>query len=122
MLIAKFAASAGISASAVRYYERLGLLPTPARRGGKREYAASDVARLKAIVAARQAGFDMRALKTLRGALENRPALRAIIIAKVQRNEQQIARLNAENRALATLRDCTCADVVACASRLAVHP
>jgi hypothetical protein len=36
--IGEVARKAGLQASAIRYYERLGLLPRPARIGGRRSY------------------------------------------------------------------------------------
>ena len=57
--ISKFAAKSGVSASAVRYYESVGLLPRAERRSGRRVYFARDVPALRLIVALRQAGFSI---------------------------------------------------------------
>lgn len=38
MSIGEVARRAGVAPSAIRYYESLGLLPVPARSGGKRRY------------------------------------------------------------------------------------
>jgi MerR family transcriptional regulator, redox-sensitive transcriptional activator SoxR len=50
---------AGLEPSAIRYYERLGLLPRPARAGGKRRYDESVLDWLALIALARAAGFTM---------------------------------------------------------------
>jgi DNA-binding transcriptional MerR regulator len=39
--IGELARRAGVAASAVRYYERMALLPVPARQNGRRVYAAA---------------------------------------------------------------------------------
>ena len=45
----------GLAPEALRYYERLGLLPSPARNGGRyREYAEDDAERLRLLVGLRQ--------------------------------------------------------------------
>ena len=40
MNIGKLAAQAGLATSAIRYYEKAGLLPTAARTNGRRVYPA----------------------------------------------------------------------------------
>ena len=55
----------GVAPSAIRYYERLGLLPRPARAGGKRRYDASVLEWLSLIALAREAGFTMKEIKRL---------------------------------------------------------
>jgi DNA-binding transcriptional MerR regulator len=51
MSIGEVARRAGIAPSAIRYYERLGLLPTPPRVGGKRRYDATALEWLSRIAA-----------------------------------------------------------------------
>ena len=63
--IGEVAKRAGIQASAVRYYERIGLLPPPERRGGQRRYEPSVVSALAAIGVAKEAGFSLREIKQL---------------------------------------------------------
>ena len=56
----------GVNVETIRYYERIGLAPKPARSdGGRREYDGDDVKRLRFIRRARDLGFsigDIRAL------------------------------------------------------------
>ena len=56
----------GCNVETVRYYERIGLLPRPARSGGRfRRYGSPDVARLKFIRRARQLGFALGEVRQL---------------------------------------------------------
>ena len=59
MRIGELAARANVSTSAVRYYERVGLLPAPARINGRREYAVDALARLAVVLHARAIGFSI---------------------------------------------------------------
>jgi len=67
--IGQLAAAAGVNLETVRYYERIGLMPPPARTGGgHRAYDSAHVQRLAFIRHARALGFgieDIRALLTL---------------------------------------------------------
>ena len=61
MRIAELAHRVGIAPSAVRWYERAGVLPVPDRRdNGYRSYAHFDVARLRLVVALRRLGVAPR--------------------------------------------------------------
>ena len=61
MTIGKVAALAGVSADAIRYYERLGLLPKPTRtRAGYRVYPPEIVKRLNLVRNAQRFGFSLR--------------------------------------------------------------
>jgi MerR family transcriptional regulator, redox-sensitive transcriptional activator SoxR len=64
MLIGALARAAGLSASAIRYYESQGLLPKPVRRGGKRRYSPQDLGRLRIIQLALAAGFTVAETRT----------------------------------------------------------
>lgn len=54
------AVAAGVNLQTLRYYERRGLLPEPARSlGGHRRYDPSAVSRLRAVKAAQRLGFTL---------------------------------------------------------------
>ena len=63
--IGEVARRAGIQASALRYYERIGLMPTPRRVGGKRRYDDDTVQMLKVVQLAQAAGFTIAEIQTL---------------------------------------------------------
>lgn len=65
MSIGEVARRSGVAATAIRYYESLGLLPRPPRAGGKRRYDESVLDWLALIALAREAGFTMREVKQL---------------------------------------------------------
>src|SRR5688572_30084400 len=65
MSIGELAERAGIPASAIRYYESVGLMPKPGRVGGRRVYAPAAVQRLQVIQSARALGFGVREIRTL---------------------------------------------------------
>jgi Predicted transcriptional regulators len=65
MGIGEVGRQAGLAPSAIRYYERLGLLPKPARKGGKRQYDESVLEWLALISLARQAGFTVAEVRRL---------------------------------------------------------
>ena len=68
-----FSDASGVKVPTIRYYEQIGLLPTPARtEGGRRSYGRKDVERLSFIRHARELGFDIEEIKTLL-ALQDRP-------------------------------------------------
>jgi Cu(I)-responsive transcriptional regulator len=66
MKIGELAAGAGSSPETIRYYERIGMLPAPARtQGNYRDYGAGHVARLSFIRHARALGFELAAIRAL---------------------------------------------------------
>jgi DNA-binding transcriptional MerR regulator len=68
--IGELAHAAGTTASAIRYYEDIGLLPLPSRAGGQRRYDDGDVRRVTFIRRCRGFGFSIeqvRILTTLAG-------------------------------------------------------
>lgn len=60
------AARAGVSVATLRYYERRGLIPEPARTaGGFREYPPETVDVLRLIQRAKELGFTLREIRKL---------------------------------------------------------
>lgn len=65
MQIGELSQRTGSNIETIRYYERIGLLPQPSRRGKYRQYEAFDVARLSFIRRARELGFTLEEVRTL---------------------------------------------------------
>ena len=63
--IGEVARRAGVRASALRYYEAAGILPAPARSGGRRWYDEAAVQRIDMLKFAQQAGFTLKEIKLL---------------------------------------------------------
>ena len=74
--IGELAALAGVTAEAIRYYEREGVLPAAVRRGtGRyRQYSDTDVVRLRFIRRARDLGFSLDEVRELVALAEGDPA------------------------------------------------
>ena len=65
LTIGRLAESAGVNLETVRYYERIGLMPAPPRRGRYRSYGAEDVGRLGFVRRARELGFTLDEVRAL---------------------------------------------------------
>src|SRR5262245_17273507 len=63
--IGELAKQAGLRPSAIRYYERLGLVPAPPRRNGRRDYGTDALANLAVVQFARECGFTVAQTKQL---------------------------------------------------------
>ncbi|MGH2465518.1 MAG: MerR family transcriptional regulator, partial [Candidatus Limnocylindrales bacterium] len=61
MNVSDIAREVGIAPSAIRFYERRGILPVASRgANGYREYGDDDLCRLRVVVTLRQLGLDLR--------------------------------------------------------------
>jgi MerR family transcriptional regulator, redox-sensitive transcriptional activator SoxR len=72
--IGEFARRAGTAPSALRYYERIGLLPPADRAGGKRHYPPSSAERLALVRLYQDAGFTPKEIRQLLAAGSRRRA------------------------------------------------
>lgn len=117
MRIGEVARRAGMNASAIRYYEREGLLPTAARASGKREYDSRTVERLKLIAAAQQFGFRLNEIREMLQVTDgNKPrgGWRAWVQAKVQEIDANMAQMKRAQRLLVRSLECACEDLATC--------
>lgn len=57
----------GCNIETIRYYERIGLMPIPPRRGRYRSYGPEDVGRLGFVRRARELGFTLDEVRALLG-------------------------------------------------------
>jgi DNA-binding transcriptional MerR regulator len=65
LTIGELARRTGVATSTLRYYEELGLLPTPARISGQRRYPESAVGLVGVILLLRDVGFSLAEQKAL---------------------------------------------------------
>jgi MerR family redox-sensitive transcriptional activator SoxR len=116
--IGEVAERSGIAASAVRYYERQGLLPRPARLGGRRVYDASVLDRLRLIELGKGAGFTLGELGRLLGGFERRTPpgerWRALVRAKGAELDRRIAEAQRMKRVLRRVARCRCPTLADC--------
>jgi MerR family redox-sensitive transcriptional activator SoxR len=90
--IGELARRTGRASSALRYYERAGLLSPTARAGGRRHYGSSSVERLALIQLCQDAGFTLREIHALLTAWSRRSRLWAPLAkAKLRELDTRIA-------------------------------
>src|SRR5262245_52778326 len=65
MSIGQVAQRCGLAPSAIRYYEKAGLLPKPIRVSQRRRYTADVIGRVRLVQVAREAGFTIAETRTL---------------------------------------------------------
>jgi MerR family redox-sensitive transcriptional activator SoxR len=123
--IGELAKHAGISTSAVRYYERVGLLPAPARSSGRRDYAAEALPRLAVILRARRMGFGISETRQLvSGFPPASPSARwrALAASKIRAMDTVIASARAMKAMLQLISQCRCKSWLQCGTRLMANP
>jgi MerR family copper efflux transcriptional regulator len=109
MNIGHAAASSGISTKMLRYYERIGLIPRPARtEAGYRIYTGNEVRTLRFIHRARTFGFPLERIRQLVGLWQgHQPSreVKRVALAQVAELDRRIAELAAMRDALRGLAD-----------------
>lgn len=112
LTIGAVAIQSGIAASAIRYYEREGLIPKADRRGGRRVYDATIVDRLALIELAKRAGFTLAEVKALlagfSGRTPPRNRWRALTRTKMAELDERIAEAEQMKRVLQIVTRCEC--------------
>jgi MerR family mercuric resistance operon transcriptional regulator len=109
----------GCNIETVRYYERIGLMPEPPRRGRYRSYGAGDVRRLRFVRRSRELGFTLDEVRRLLGLAAGGHAscaeARALAAAHLQDVRTRIADLRRMQHVLAdAVRACDAGDNTGC--------
>ena len=126
--IGEIADAAGVAASTIRYYERIGLLPEPARRGGKRRYHEETIGRLELIRIAKGLGFTLDEVRTLLDGIEagdpTPRKLRTLARTKLPAVEATIAEAELVRKVLTAITRCRCPTLKRCLSQVdrLAHP
>jgi MerR family redox-sensitive transcriptional activator SoxR len=123
MTVGEVARRAGMRASAVRYYESVGLLPSPMRVSGQRRYDDSVLPTLTLIRTAQQAGLTIAEIYALfhQFPTETPPSERwqALAQQKIADLERVIARAQKMQQMLAAVLACECRTLEQCAAKIA---
>ena len=119
MTIGELAASSGLRPSAIRFYEKTGLLPAPARKNGRRVYASEATHRLFLISFAKDTGFSLPEIKLLlHGFPQSTTAgdrWRKLATSKIQQLEASIRKARAMEQMLRSIMKCRCTTIDQCA-------
>lgn len=118
LTIGQIAERAGLRTSHIRFYERAGVLPEPARVSGQRRYRSEVLDRLSIIDVAQRAGLTLEEIAPLTGP-ENRTAdagrhIRALAGEKLPQIDALIARAQAVRQWLQVAQTCDCVTVDVC--------
>ena len=118
MTIGEVARRTGLRASAIRYYEKIGLLPKPQRIGGQRRYDGGVFNCLAVIDVARRAGFRVEEVQQLfHGFGRGIPAFhrwQVLAQRKITEMDDLIARAKKMKRLLERADHCKCFDLEDC--------
>lgn len=115
--IAGLAKAGGVGVETVRYYQRRGLLGTPARGDGIRRYGVDDVRRLRFIRSAQAAGFTLDQIAELLAldAGEDRARARELARGQIAALDAKIAELGAARASLVKLaKECSAGSAGPC--------
>jgi DNA-binding transcriptional MerR regulator len=115
LTIGELARRTGVTTSALRYYEEVGLLPPPARISGQRRYPESAVRLVGAILLYSDAGFTLAEQKALMAAGVGAPGDRGHLMRrKLAELDEQIARAQAAREAISHGLRCPHEDITQC--------
>lgn len=118
MTIGEAAARTGLAPSAIRYYEKEGLLTPPERKNGQRRYEVKTLEHLMVIQHAKKAGFTMAEIKQLfHGFKEGTPASkrwRVMASEKIAEMDELIAKAKVIQEILRRTARCQCLKLEDC--------
>jgi MerR family redox-sensitive transcriptional activator SoxR len=126
MRIGELAAQADLAPSAIRYYEKRGLLAPAERMGGQRRYCSTALDRLLLIRFAGEMDFTLAEIKLfLDGFRENTPVStrwRKLTTRKIAELQQRLAFTRRLLDLLERLQHCHCVQLHQCVTGLSLSP
>jgi MerR family redox-sensitive transcriptional activator SoxR len=125
MKIGELAAQTGLNASAIRYYEKMGLLAAPGRTGGQRRYSSEFRQRVLLIRFASEMGFTLAEIKLFLDGLRDTapvgPRWKKLARTKIVEMQHNIARARRLQKLLHGLMNCRCRSLKECVHRLGLN-
>jgi MerR family redox-sensitive transcriptional activator SoxR len=122
MTIGELATLSNLKPSAIRFYEKTGLLPAPNRRNGRRVYSPEAAYRLTLIGFAKETGFSLPEIKLLLHGFPSSTTAgerwRKLATSKIHQLEANIAKARAMEQMLRKIMKCHCTTIDQCARGL----
>ncbi|HVU91643.1 MAG TPA: MerR family transcriptional regulator [Jatrophihabitans sp.] len=112
--IAEVAERAGLTPSALRFYERKGLIEPAARNGLRRVYEPKMLDRLRLISCAQAAGFTLAQITSFLTATPSDTQLRRRMAERARELDEEIARLTRMRASLRHASTCRHTPLVEC--------
>jgi MerR family redox-sensitive transcriptional activator SoxR len=126
MKIGDLANRTGVNASAIRYYEKLSLVPAPYRASGQRRYTDEAVYRVLLIRFARDMGFSLEEIRIFLGGLSDKAPVgkrwKRLAQSKIKQVKETVVRAQRLKSLLEHLLHCRCASLRQCVERLSLSP
>ncbi len=92
MRISELSEHTGVPAKTIRYYEEMGLLPTPTRKpNGYREYREVDVDRLRLVAGARRLDFSLAEISEIIDLRDRRIAPCGVLLDLLNQKAEEIS-------------------------------
>jgi MerR family redox-sensitive transcriptional activator SoxR len=124
--IGELANRTGVNASAIRYYEKLNLVPAPYRASGQRRYTDEAVYRVLLIRFARDMDFSLDEIKIFLSGLNEKAPVgkrwKTLAHSKIKQVNDTMARAQQLKSLLEHLLRCRCASLRECVDRLSLSP
>jgi len=122
--IGELANRTGVNASAIRYYEKLNLVPAPYRASGQRRYTDEAVYRVLLIRFARDMDFSLDEIKIFLSGLNEKAPVgkrwKTLAHSKIKQVNETMARAQQLRSLLEHLLRCRCASLRECVDRLSL--
>ena len=103
----------GLQSSALRYYEREGLIKPAGRAGGRRQYERAVLQRLAVVVTLQEAGFTISEISRLVNK-RGKQRWRSLAEGKLQQINAHLDRVEAARELLTAALRCECSSLEAC--------
>jgi len=124
--IGELASRTGVNASAIRYYEKLSLVPAPYRASGQRRYTDEAIYRVLLIRFARDMDFSLEEIKIFLSGLDDKAPVgkrwRRLAHSKIKQVDETVVRAQRLKSLLEHLLHCRCASLRQCVDRLSLSP
>ena len=126
MKIGELASRTGLNASAIRYYEKLGLVPAPYRASGQRRFTDEAIYRVSLIRFARDMDFSLEEIKVFLSGLSDKAPVgkrwKKLAHSKIKQVDVTVVRAKRLKLLLEHLLHCRCASLRQCVDRLSLSP
>jgi MerR family transcriptional regulator, redox-sensitive transcriptional activator SoxR len=121
--IGELSQQSGVPASAIRYYERIGIVPRAARVGGQRRYAPDAIHRLAVLKLAQYCGFSLGEMRQLlygfRPSMPTSQRWQQLARKKQAELDLEMSRISEMKRMLDRVTGCKCPNLAECGRRAA---